>query len=160
MVQDEESECREEQPVAPALFCGNLDLLEVSVPTSTITNDSNEQDSEDEEAREDFKLLLKESEEGFHEYMAPMEHDQNIARGIKQCIDEDRTRVGDDEGSSRLAHYMKMNAKLQEDTSQTVVEDRKSKNKQRRASKSGLHDFTNKKRKTEKKKRMQSMDGM
>ena len=47
---------------------------------------------------------------------------------------------------------MKMNAKLQEDTSQTVVEDRKSKNKQRRASKSGLCDFTNKKRKTKKRK--------
>jgi hypothetical protein len=66
VVQDEESESREEQAVAPALFCfcGNLDLLEVSVPTSTITNDSGEQESEDDKARNDFKLLLKDHREG------------------------------------------------------------------------------------------------
>jgi hypothetical protein len=45
-----------------------------------------------------------------------------------------------------------MSAQLHEDASQTMAEDRKSKNKQRRASKSGLHDFTNKKRKTKKRK--------
>jgi hypothetical protein len=82
-VQDEESESREEQPVAHALFCRNLDLLEVSVQTSTITDDSGEQESEDDKARDDFKLLLKEHEEGFHEYMEAMEHDQNIAKEIK-----------------------------------------------------------------------------
>ena len=122
------------------------------MPTSTITNDSGEQESEDDEARDDFKLLLKEHGEGIDEYKAAMEHDQNIAKEIKQCIDEDRTRDGSDEGSSRLAHYVKMSAKLQEDASQTIAEDRKSKNKQRRASKSGLRDFTNKKRKTKKRK--------
>jgi hypothetical protein len=45
-----------------------------------------------------------------------------------------------------------MSTKLQEDASQTIVEEWKSKNKQRRASKSILHDFTNKKRKTNEKK--------
>jgi hypothetical protein len=85
-VQDEESESGEEQPVAPALFCRNLDLLEVPVPTSTITEDSGKQESEDDEARDVFKLLLKEHEEGFHEYMEAMEHNQNIAKEIKQCI--------------------------------------------------------------------------
>jgi hypothetical protein len=110
-VQDEESESGEEQPVAPALFCRNLDL-EVLVPTSTITNDSGKQESEDDEARDVFKLLLKEHEKGFHKYMEAMEHNQNIAKEIKQCIEEDRTRVGNDEGSSRLAHYVKMPLKL------------------------------------------------
>jgi hypothetical protein len=50
--------------------------LEVLVPTSTITNDSGEQESEDEEARDDFKLLLKEHEEGINKYKAAMEHEQ------------------------------------------------------------------------------------
>ena len=58
-----------------------------------------------------------------------MEQDQNIAKEIKQCIDEDKTRDGSNKGTSRLAHYVKMSAKLQEDASQTIVEDRKSKNK-------------------------------
>jgi hypothetical protein len=58
VVQDEEKlESGEEQLVALALFCRNLDLLEVWVPTSTITNDSGEQESEDDEARDKFKLL-------------------------------------------------------------------------------------------------------
>jgi hypothetical protein len=46
-----------------------------------------------------------------------MEHDQNIAKGIKQCIDEDRTRDESNKGSSRLAHYVKISAKLQGDAS-------------------------------------------
>jgi hypothetical protein len=34
------------------------------VPKSTITNDSGEQESEDDKARDDFKLLLKDHREG------------------------------------------------------------------------------------------------
>jgi hypothetical protein len=86
--------------------------------------------------------------------MEAMEHDWNIAKEIKWCIEQDRTRVGDDEGSARLAHYMKMSAQLWEDASQIMVEVRKSKNKWKRASKHGLHDFTNKKRKTKKRKNL------
>ena len=144
VVQEEESISRADRLVAPTLFCGNLDLLEVSVPTSTTANDS-------EEARDDFKLLLMEHGEESEEYKAAVEHEQNIAKEIKQCIDEDRTRRdGNNEGSSRLAYYLSMSAKVQEDASQAVTEDMKSKNKRRRASKAGLRDFTKKRRKTKK----------
>jgi hypothetical protein len=94
-----------------------------------LMHDSSKQESEDDEARDNFKLLLKEYGEGIDKYKAAMGHDQNIAKEIKQCIDEDKTRDGSNKGSSRLAHYMKMSAKLQEDAFQTIAEDRKSKNK-------------------------------
>jgi len=52
------------------------------------------------------------------EHKAAMEHDRNIAKEIKECIDEDRTSISDNgQGSSRLAHYKRMSAKLQEDAS-------------------------------------------
>jgi hypothetical protein len=51
MVQEEVSVTGEIRLVTLTLFCRNLDLFEVSVPTSTTTSDSGEQESEEDKAR-------------------------------------------------------------------------------------------------------------
>jgi hypothetical protein len=106
-----------------ALFSGNLDLLEVSVPEEIASDASTDQPStaaeqELEQGRpggiprtttwSDFKLLLAQQEE---EHEAAREHGQNVAREIRRCIDADRTRAGSAGGgddttvSSRLDRY-------------------------------------------------------
>lgn len=50
------------RPETRSLFCGTLDLLEVSVPRLPANDSSSsEQESEEGEARDDFKLLLEEN---------------------------------------------------------------------------------------------------
>jgi hypothetical protein len=71
------------------------------------------------------------------------EHDQNVTKEIKHCIDEDRA-------SRKWQWFLKtkflhrMMAKLQEDASQPVTADRKIARKRKQESKGSLRDFTNK----------------
>jgi len=144
----------EEQHAVPPLFCASLDLLEVSVPTTTNTTNNDSNAEPEDEPRDDFKLLLlNEHGEGTNEYKAAVEHDKAIAKEIKRRIDEDRTRDHDDVGSvytSSLPRYVSMIAKLQEDAIQATSEDTSSKKKRRRASRDSMRKFTDKKRKTKK----------
>jgi hypothetical protein len=97
----------------------------------------------------DFKLLLGSSKTVDEHKVAKKQHDQNVTKEIKPCINEDR--AGNGNGSSRLSYNKRMMAKLQEAASQPVTSDRKITSKRKQESKGSLCDFSNKtSRKTKK----------
>ena len=112
------------------LFCGDLDMVEVSV------------------TREDFKMNIQGGGKMMdEEHKAAKEHAKSITNNIRHCIDENR--VGSGDGSLRLAQYLKMVAKFKEDaTQQPMTVDRKSNKKRRQELKRSLSDFTKETRKT------------
>lgn len=114
------------------LFCGDLDMVEVLV------------------TREEIKMHLQGGSEMVdEEHKVAREHAESVTNDIRHCIDDDK--VGSGDGSSRLAQYLKMVAKLEEDATQKpMMVDRKSTKKRRQESERTLSDFMKETRKTKK----------
>jgi hypothetical protein len=97
------------------MFCGDLDLVEVSVPTQQQTNDNSSTDTEEEDQGTaaagllEFKLLLEEGETA-DAYKEAKDHDQQILKAIQEQIDLVH------QGTSDEACYSKMNTILTTDT--------------------------------------------
>jgi hypothetical protein len=97
------------------MFCGDLDLVEVSVPTQRQTNDNSSTDTEEEDQGTaaagllEFKLLLEEGKTA-DAYKEAKDHDQQILKAIQGQIDLVQ------QGTSNEARYSKMNTILTTDT--------------------------------------------
>ena len=81
------------------LFCADLELIEVSVPKPDDTGNN-----------ENFKVLFprdEEDEDSDDEVKSAKEHDEGIAKEIKDLIERDRQPGGSGDGSSRLPSLVK-----------------------------------------------------
>jgi hypothetical protein len=131
------------------LFCADLDFVEVSVPGSAATGDATTRE------QDDFKLLpAPPNEDGeSDERKSVREHDEIIAKEIKDLIDADRLG-GNGDGSSRLSSYNLMKSKLQDDhrtmLSARTQADKKRAQQKSRVSKTSLREFTKASRKSKK----------
>lgn len=148
-------------PTPPSLFCGDLDMVEVSVPTrpaqaaSSTTAEEEVQEGDDNIAnRDDFKLLV-EGPDPPEELRAAMEDVEKITKEIRRRIHEGRTGAAQGGAlSSGASHYAMMQARLAEDEAaavsspDTVADGRNSAKKRKRKSKGSLRDFTKEPRKT------------
>ena len=134
------------------LFCADLDFIEVSVPGSAATGGDAITQEQD-----DFKLLPpppdEEDGESGDERKSAREHDEAVAKEIKDLIDRDRPG-GNGDGTSRLSYFLKMKSKLEEDwralLSADTPLDKKRAQQQSRASKASLREFTKASRKSKK----------
>lgn len=164
---EEEGDGLENVQEPKQLFSADLDLLEITVPasyaaanasddgTSAQQAPSDASEENEEQPREDFKLLLPingDDEEPSAEIRAARDHQQNVTNSIKERIDADRTGNGD--GSTRLSAYMKMRHDLDKDRRAArqamTMAHRKAAKKQSRKSKKNLRDFTQGPRKSKK----------
>ena len=134
------------------LFCADLDFIEVSVPGSAANTGGNAITQE----QDDFKLLPPPNEEdgeSDEERKSAREHDEAVAKEIKDLIDRDRPG-GNGDGTSRLSYFLKMKSKLEEDRrallSAVTPLDKKRAQQQSRASKTSLREFTKASRKSKK----------
>jgi len=126
------------------LFCGDLDMLEVSTPSSATSGGDNDVVKSEEPRDQEFELLL-DSGLTADACKAARDHDQVILKEIQDQMDLDRELNGDDD--SRVACYAKMNAKLVADATTT---DRIARKKRKRESTAALRDFTSTTRKSKK----------
>ena len=107
--------------------------------------------------QDDFKLLPpppnKEDGESGDEWKSAREHDEAVAKEIKDLIDRDRPG-GNGDGTSRLSYFLKMKSKLEEDwwalLSADTPLDKKRAQQQSQASKASLREFTKASRKSKK----------
>jgi hypothetical protein len=106
------------------LFCGDMDMIEVSIPTSVASNttpfDDEEMDDLNEEpssTRAQFELLF-DAGQTTDAFKAARNFDHAIQKEIKEQIDLDQ--VGNGDGTSRCATFLKMRTKLDEDASQPL----------------------------------------
>jgi hypothetical protein len=176
--QQDADDTSEEGDETPQLFCGDLVMVEVSVPTvvttapptttnngasSTTPANGGEEPQEEEEARTDFKLLLPQGVQRSNEdntatirptseMKAARDREQKITKTIRDRINADRAGNGD--GSSRFLTYLKMSQALQSDAqaSRNANTPAASKlaMKSRRKSKTSLRKFTKGTRKSKK----------
>lgn len=133
------------------VFCGNLGMIEVSVPTSGAASSSRdndgalEEDAEQEESRDQFELLLDAGRTA-QAHKEARDHDLAILKEIQGQFVIDRNAV-----TSNLTSYTDMCTKLIQDANQTATApDRASRLKRKRASKTALRDFTTQTRKSKK----------
>jgi len=153
------------QTAAPQLFCGDLELVEVAVPTSATNADNDtaadeedgeDADEEEEQARDDFELLLPSTNattiETTTEMKAAREHDEKITKIIWERVKADKAGRGD--GSTKALEYAKMCQALQKDkqaSSRARTPDARRELAQGcRASKASLRRFTKGTRKSKK----------
>jgi hypothetical protein len=131
------------------MFCGDLDLVEVSVPTQQQTNNDSSTDMEEKDQGTvaagllEFKLLLEEGETA-DTYKESKDHDQWILKAIQEQIDLEQ------QGTRDKAHYSKMNAILTTDTENHAYMDLRDQRKRKRQSKASLTDFTSSTKKSKK----------
>jgi len=156
---EDSQENRQEQGVN--LFCGELDLVEVSVPThpasTTPADDSSSYEDESEqqeEPRDQFEILSGRGETA-DAHKAAREHDQAILKELKRQLDADQgennTSSGTESGNvSKEANYSKMSAKLAEISSQPAAMSLKERDQRKRKSMTELRDFTTTARKSKK----------
>jgi hypothetical protein len=129
-----------------------LDFIEVSVPGSAGTGGDAITQEQD-----DFKLLPpppnEEDGESGNEQKSAREHDEAVAKEIKDLIDRDQPG-GNGDGTSRLSYFLKMKSKLEEDwwalLSADTLLDKKRAQQQSQASKTSLREFTKASRKSKK----------
>ena len=128
------------------LFCADLELIEVSVPKPDDTGNN-----------ENFKVLFprdEEDEESDDEVKSAKEHDEGIAKVIKDLIERDRQPGGNGDGSSRLSSFVKMKSMVRNDReallSASTAPDKRRAQKKSRASKTSLRDYTKGSRKSKK----------
>jgi hypothetical protein len=134
------------------LFCTDLDFIEVSVPGAAATGGDAITQEQD-----DFKLLSpppnKEDEESDDEGKSTREHDEAVAKEIKDLIDRDQPG-GNGDGTSRLSYFLKMKSKFEEDwwalLSANTLLYKKRAQQESQASKVSLREFTKVSRKSKK----------
>ena len=130
------------------LFCADLELIEVSVPKPDDTGNN-----------EDFKVLFPRDEEDEEsddesddEVKSAKEHDEGIAKEIKDLIERDRQPGGSGDGSSRLSSFVKMKSMVRNDReallSASTAPDKRRAQKKSRASKTSLRDYAKGSRKS------------
>jgi hypothetical protein len=145
---------QQEQDEELQLFCGDLDLFEVSVPQTAggTSSNANSNGSDEEQAArdQDFTLLLMDMEGTAvaPAYQEARAHSKAIQRGIRDQLRQDRAEQGSTttDGAnndvvtlSSIALYAEVKAKLVEEATQvattTVVQTRKRKAKAKRGMK-------------------------
>ncbi len=134
------------------LFCADLDFIEVSVPGSAATGGKAITQEQD-----DFMLLPppsdKEDGESDDKQKSAREHDEAVAKEIKDLIDRDQLG-GDWDGTSKLSYFLKMKSKLEEDwwalLSANILLNKKRAQQQSWVSKASLQEFTKASRKSKK----------
>ena len=130
------------------LFCADLELIEVSVPKPGDAGNN-----------ENFKVLFPRDEEDEEsddesddEVKSAKEHDEGIAKEIKDLIERDRQPGGTGDGFSRLSSYVKMKSMVRNDReallSASTMPNKRRAQKKSRASKMSLQDFTKGSRKS------------
>jgi hypothetical protein len=144
-----------EQETKIDLFCGALVLsnCEISVPVTTTTvNTRNEENEQQEAGRNDalkiFLLSGKTADPAAHK--AARDHDQEINKGIKARIDHDQQGIDNNGHHTRHDSYKKMSSTLDQDMPQINQENGANVKKQKRKSKSGMTAFTSSTRNSKK----------
>lgn len=152
---------RQEQEVK--LFCGELDFVEVSVPTHPVSersaaaaaNDNSSDDEEDDpqvEPTDQFEILSGRGETA-EAHKAAREHDQAILKNIQEEIAANRENgsagsVG--ATTSKTASYSKMSKNLADDAAKPAAMNLSERRKRKHKSMMGLRDFTTTARKSRK----------
>ena len=140
-------------------FCGDLEVLEVSVPTQEQINSARARASSANQEQEEvvppleFKLLVEEGETA-DAYKEAKDHDQQILKAVQEQIDQDqqgtsgppspRTRP-----TSPKARFSKMSSLLADDST-VAPTDARSRCQRKRKCKAELTDFTSSTKKSKK----------